>query len=487
MKEQDIKKVHATVSLVVLMIVIGMSIQRMITKGVEGIPFTAVALVITIGLLLFVNLYPKADTLKKYLIAYAVMGLIILLFWVNGYYLQYHYLIMANIAIVVLYADRTFFLTFAISNIFVYLMMSIFATERLWGESIHINLVISNFITLIVISIILYLLTKWGKDNLDEAYKKEVEATETSNELKQILLELEQSIDIIDHSVNQTTNNVVDITDSNKHILDSVNQMNEDTSVQADHINQLNAHLNQSQSSIHEIKQNSDQVIQNSEETKQQLALGLHRIKDVKEMIYTINRSTDESVECVDSLNEKIKTVNDLLSGIGEIAELTKLLALNANIEAARAGESGRGFAVVASEIGSLSQQTNHIVAKINDVNVEMSKESQAVTQTVLNDKRYTEDGKQLINEVEQYFVTIQQSIDASTEVIRKEISDMEEIVQNYMEVTQNVDQLSELVEQNVEVVHHITDTMIEQDTKMNEISQQMIMITKQAKSLKLK
>ncbi|MDD4504702.1 MAG: methyl-accepting chemotaxis protein [Clostridiaceae bacterium] len=346
-----------------------------------------------------------------------------------------------------------------------------------------INMIIFGFVINKIIKNI-----KGIMSTLDKVKKGELTSkceVQTKDEIGDISEGLNNTINSLQSLINNIIGIIKKLHDTSGTISDSTETMNVTSGEVAQSIQQIasgsleQTHevseclniTNKLAERIINISQKSMHALDNTKAVMDKNSLGIESIETLKEKFRNNKAATMKVAEGVRDLNEKSKSIGQIVGTISAIADQTNMLSLNAAIEAARAGEHGKGFAVVAEEVRKLAEQSANATIEIRKIIDEIIG---TIGDTEINMEytgRMVEEADVSLEFTMKAFEEIKKSTESVMEGIQSLSEDANEVDLSKDKVINSISNISEVVEQSAASTEEVNAAVEEQVASVEEVS----------------
>ncbi|GFI23401.1 methyl-accepting chemotaxis protein McpB [Lachnospiraceae bacterium] len=214
---------------------------------------------------------------------------------------------------------------------------------------------------------------------------------------------------------------------------------------------------------VAETKEDGDGMNGRMKETVSISQKGKEVMQGVDTAMQRIDNSVRQLQRAIDQVGNASGEITNITRVIGDIADETNLLSLNASIEAARAGAAGKGFTVVALEIGKLAQTSMDSVKHIDNLVLEI---------------------QALIGDVIEQANGSVENINSSSALIGNAVITYDTIFENIAVVGELAQQMIQKVEQVEDVARNVAAISEEQAASSQEILSSSDILVEQADGL---
>ncbi len=419
---------------------------------------TPLLITIVSAFLTFILRHKNKDTAASYLlVASAVMQVIPSM---SGSYA--FMVVMLPISITALYFNKWLFIM--VGSI---INTALIITQLVLSDS---SIATNMFTTVILmlITIILFFLTKEGGKLIQNAIESEAQTKKLLDELQNTMNIVKTSTSGLNSDISKATENLEIVHEISSSITVATKEITTGIVGQSSSVTQISQMIKDADNKIYELTEFSNQLVNVSANASQVVTEGSEKINSMDKQMKIINQAVTKSFETVQELNENMDEINNFLSGITQIAEQTNLLALNAAIEAARAGESGKGFAVVAEEVRKLAEQSANTVRQIYQIINQIKEKTKNVIDEVSRGQIATQDGENVVKVVNQNFEMIQVAFKDIDRYISDEISRIGNVANLFSSINVEVESIASISEEQAASTEELLSTLEEQNLNIN-------------------
>jgi methyl-accepting chemotaxis protein len=198
------------------------------------------------------------------------------------------------------------------------------------------------------------------------------------------------------------------------NLRDQIREIAEGTAVISGSAAEISSTTAQFATTTQEVAASVNQVVVSMKEVKQTSELSNEKAKEmadraksvvqtsrsgeaaVQQTIDIINAIQEQMMSIADSvvrLSDQSQSIGEIITAVDDVADQSRLLAVNASIEAIKAGEQGKGFTVVADEIKNLAEQSKQSTSQVRTILTDIQKATGAAVMTTEKGSKAVENG----------------------------------------------------------------------------------------------
>lgn len=199
---------------------------------------------------------------------------------------------------------------------------------------------------------------------------------------------------------------VASLGSASAEILAAVNQLTAGATEESAAVAQIGTTVEEVRATAEEAAEQARAVAEAAARSSDVAIEGQGAVGTARQGMIDVSAKVDTIAQRILALSEQTQAIGEIVATVGDLADQSNLLAVNAAIEAAKAGEQGRGFAVVAQEVRNLADQSREATAQVSGILGEIQK---AANSAVLVTEQGTRDVAAAVEKVEQAGAVIDQ------------------------------------------------------------------------------